>query len=403
MRRGKGVEWRSVAPWIVFAAVLLAETPILWPGRPVGDAFQFWYAGHLIAIGGSPYDPAAWTAATAYGPLASLVGDNCVDAGTASCLWLYPPWTALVFAPFGALPPETGIPLLRLAVLAAAIVACAVALRSHAGLSGMPLGIALTASALFQPFVISVRTGHPDGLPLLGAILAWRGLGGSVPAFSAGVALVALKPHLLIPFSIVCAVTLVRLRRWRLVATGVLTLGVLGAAGQAATASRALTLDSFMSGSDLKAGLDVATTWSLARAVTPGSVWPLAGALAVLACALIGWRATRRAPNGARDGVAFAALLAFSLAAAPYAHTYDHLLLLPALAIAVRAWPRSALAIVLVALLFPWLAHFVDLAVGSQAPSALVPWLFLALLLASVEVLRASDRAPQAHSAGSER
>lgn len=401
MRQGPGVGWRSFAPWAAFAAVLLAESPLLWPSRPIGDTFQFWYAGHLVATGGSPYDPAAWAAAAAYGSLASVVGGNCVDAGGAACLWLYPPWTALVFAPFGALAPETGIPLLRVAVLATAIAATAVALRGVP--TGMPLAVALAAGALFEPFVISVRAGHPDGLPLLGAVLAWRGLAGSVAAFSAGVALVALKPHLLIPFGVVCAVTLARRRRWRVAAAGVLTLVVLGVAGQAVTASRPLMLDAIVSASNLKAGLDNAATWSLARAVAPGGIWPLAGALAVLACALIGLKATRRAPEGARDGVVFAALLAFSLAAAPYAQTYDHLLLLPALAITMRAWPRSALAVGLVALLFPWLAHVVDLAVGSQAPSALVPWLFLVLLLASVEVLRAGDHAPQAHFVGGER
>ena len=103
--------------WMPLAAfVLLIYAPLLWPQIHVGDWFAFWYVGHLVANGGSPYDWTAWVpAAHDYGPLAHGIAVNSADGPSnaelrAGLQWLWPPIVGLALAPFGMLPLEVGIP-----------------------------------------------------------------------------------------------------------------------------------------------------------------------------------------------------------------------------------------------------------------------------------------------------
>ncbi|CAN5204876.1 hypothetical protein BH18CHL2_BH18CHL2_06600 [soil metagenome] len=96
--RAPGV--RSAALAVLAALIVLVA---LWPlAQPVeghGDTFQFWYAGHLIATGGSPYDQSAWPEAARYGHVAAYVATNCASPDSLQCVWAYPPLTAWLFAP----------------------------------------------------------------------------------------------------------------------------------------------------------------------------------------------------------------------------------------------------------------------------------------------------------------
>ena len=105
---------RRRLPFIALALVLLAELPILIP-PPFGltDHLLFWFAGHLAATGGSPYDAAAWAEAQrAYGSSHLL---RFIEQGDP--VWVYPAWSVLVFIPFGLLPYPLGPLVLHLAYI----------------------------------------------------------------------------------------------------------------------------------------------------------------------------------------------------------------------------------------------------------------------------------------------
>src|SRR2546428_608539 len=109
------------------AFVLLIYAPLPLPEGHVGDWFAFWYVGHHVANGGSPYDWTFWvSAARDSGPLAHGVAVNTgygpSDAELRAGLqWLWPPIVGLALVPFGLLPLEVGIPLLHIALLAVGI------------------------------------------------------------------------------------------------------------------------------------------------------------------------------------------------------------------------------------------------------------------------------------------
>src|SRR5436309_4060580 len=113
--------------WLGPILVLLIELPSLWTTPHVGEWFLFWYAGHVVSGGGSPYDPVNWLpAATDYGAVAHGVAINTahgLDLATlrTNSRWLWPPFGGLLLAPFGALPLEIGIPLLHLATIVVAV------------------------------------------------------------------------------------------------------------------------------------------------------------------------------------------------------------------------------------------------------------------------------------------
>src|SRR2546425_242499 len=89
---------RAHAPYLPLAVILAVFAPGVL-GELHGDWFQFWYAGHLIANGGSPYDQEAWIAAThQYGTPAASGAGNRGTAESAPCPWLYPPGGAVLLS-----------------------------------------------------------------------------------------------------------------------------------------------------------------------------------------------------------------------------------------------------------------------------------------------------------------
>lgn len=194
---------------------------------PANDKFWFWYAGHIVATGGSPYDPSLWSAAAAYGDVAVLVAGSCVDGTAPNCVWAYPPWTAWLFMPFGFLDPERGIAL-QSAFLFVAAGASLVLLAQEIRMSRPSAMFFLLASVGSAPFVWDSFLGHFEPLELAGAVLVARGLrtGGAAPTVGGGM-LLALKPHLSFLVVPVVIANLIARRRWRLLATTVLCFTIL--------------------------------------------------------------------------------------------------------------------------------------------------------------------------------
>ena len=382
-------------------AALIAESALLWP-PPFGltDHLVTWYVGHTIVTGGSPYDPAVWTEAAARYDSFHL---SELASGGGVGVWPYPPWTGLLFVPFGLLPVEIGPWALHVAYVASGIAAAILIARELPWRREASMTTALVALVAFEPFVVAARWGQFSGFLLLGVALLLAGLrSGATAPIVAGALLIATKPHLTVLIGIAAAWWLVRERRWRAL---VVTTAVIGAV---VAISWALYPDwtdaaTIGAGDRLAALPRFASTWAFAILVG-GRLWP-AVAAALIACA-IGCcvYALRASPPSLRIIASFVAAAVATLAITPYSLVYDHLLLAPGLAYAVlaadsaRAGVRIGmqLAVLVLGVITPWIVYLVVIFRPDQAPAGAVALVFAVLLLASARLLRsAHDRAPQ--------
>jgi hypothetical protein len=349
----------------------------------------------MIATGQSPYDRTSWEAVAAYGPEPGGLAANtaALNLRITNAVWLYPPQTAFLFAPFGALPYEVGVPLLHLFILLTGLLALAAG-AWVAGLRGVPLAFALTIAVVSQPFVISVRNGHPIGLLVLGAALVIVGIARRRDAPAAlGAALLTLKPQLVVIFALGAIASVVWRRDWRRLAAMALGTVLATLPFELATPFPVGTL--LASGGE-RLAVDLSTLPALARDL--GGDVPLVIALALVTAALCAV-AFVRAPSVLRPRVAFAVALIGSLALVPYAHDYDMLFALPAVfvALALAAGSRAGSAVALlgtIALVFvPWLLFYWWPLAGEPSrrflggPLGAVPVVF-ALALAAAAVAR---------------
>lgn len=386
--------------------VLAIEALVLWPlPYHIGDWFQFWYVGHITAQGLSPTDPNSWRDAVySYPP---YVNDFVVNAlagrtelfQTPSLFGLYPPWYVLLFLPFGLLPLEIGISLLHVTLIAAGVLGV-VWYVSRFELPPAVLALALALGVAIEPFALASRTGHFAGILFVGALFVLVALERTaVLPLIVGAFILSLKPHLSLVFAAIVVVMLVRRRAWRAIAATSAVLVAIVAAfyirypPPIGLATQAIVVQATID--------DSATTWSLAEAMLPGHGVAL-GVVAVLVAAGFAWWAVRSAPAALRTTVLVALSLALSLAASPYVHTYDQMLLVPALllplVLASRLPGPRRLAIgaatIIGAQVYPWFAYFSDVH-ARQAPTGAVPFIAIALVTVSV----ASSRSAPARTA----
>lgn len=375
-----------------FAIVVACIAALMSPSA--GDFFQFWFAGHLVATGASPYDQSEWLGAYArYGELASVVRHNCPTLDAPACRWVYPPWTGWLLAPFGLFDAPTGIALEGLAFLG--LLAAGVFLTVRAARIGPDwlLAVTLVALAVSAPFVTDAFGGHFDGLMLIGVWLVGAGLArGSALPLAVATPILALKPHLFLGLAPLVLVWLVRERQPRLVLLPVAVIAVLVAAGLVSD-SRALPA---ITAAGAKLGLVGGTTWSLAARA--GALAPFAAG-ALVALGALGVAATMRwSVREDRARLFVAAATAFSLVVAPYVQLYDHLLLVPAVALAVSFLASIgrrlvAIAIISAFVVAGWGAHALEQ--EGRTLAGLIPVAALLVLASSVlATRRAAPRVP---------
>ena len=195
-------------PWVFMGAVglvvaYLATAPLA--GRRDGDFIHFWVAGRLAARGGGAalYDQAAQLTVLRE----AFPGDALPAWGVqeeALGLFLYPPWTALLYAPAGLLP-------LRAAATVQAVMTVLMGLASAWLLRGLLADLGTGRSAhlspwalvllifLYPPFFYNFVVGQNAAWALV-ALLGWAWLARRGHPFWAGVALGALafKPSWLL-------------------------------------------------------------------------------------------------------------------------------------------------------------------------------------------------------------
>jgi Glycosyltransferase family 87 len=369
VRRGLPFIGLVLASW--FAWPIIPDKPQL------GDHFLFWFAGHLVLTGASPYDLSSWQLMGTYGPTPEGAAINVLYGFSDSQLenlWPHPPWTALVMMPFGALPLTAGV-LAWHAVLVIAGLAVLVAGAWSVGLRrGPALAVALAAVALSNPFVTALRTGHFDVLVVLGAVLLTIGLvRARPPLVVTGALLAVLKPHVILLVLPVAAWTLVRARAW---GTIVATIAPLGAMAAVTLAFVPLYLPSLVARLDVRLSNGLATTWELGRQLAPSQ--PLALAVLLILMAFVSAVVVDRAtPVERRTAVRMALAMALSLVIAPYANAYDGVLLAPLVFVAFGFLERRPIALAIagmaVVVLSWWLSVGLVADWGSQSATAIVP------------------------------
>lgn len=381
--------WSLIAPHLPLAVVLAIAMPLLWPATYLGDHFTFWAAGHIVAAGGSPYDPAAWSDGAIEAAVASgmVIDMRSVIARCCAVLWAYPPWTGLALAPFGALPYDIGVPLLHLTSFAAAAAAAIGLARALPWRHSATYALALALFALSEPFIVGVRGGHFVGVLLFGVYLVERGLRlDRAWPLVAGAVLLSLKPHPVLVLAVVVFGILVARRRWRQLAW---TSAVLAAIAAVATMRYPGSLVAMAAGSAERAGVGGTTLWTFVADTAGGSsiaVAALAAAGLCAACVV----SLRLVPRRFRVEALVAWALTVDLALVPYLQDHDDLLLIPALFLCLafaefgrhsRVWYVPAVVTAFV--VAPWLVQLVALAGGVALAGALPLVAAMALLIAS--------------------
>lgn len=392
---------RHRLPLLALLATLVAEAVVLWP-PPFGltDHVVLWVVGHLIAVGASPYDPSAWLQAAAELDAPHLRELTVPHAGRG--VWPYPPWTGLLFVPFGLLPVEIGTWALHVSYIAVGIAAAIALAQLFEWPSEAALARALVLFAAFQPFVIAARWGQFSAFVLVGVVLAFVGLRTHrAPLLAVAAILLAAKPHVTGLFALVVLVLLITDRAWRTTAAA--------AAGFGAIAAFAwLRYPEWLSASvpgigDRLAALGrFASTWSLARALG-GDHWLLLGAALELIVLGAGVLTVLWMPRASRRLAFLCVGLVLTSSLTPYIFSYDHLVLAPVAFVSLLAAqtatgaPRFAheSAVVAVVAVLPWAAFIYGVTQPTQAASGLVPILFGLLLLSSAILYRARVPSPQ--------
>lgn len=201
-------------PWLLAAALLLALAGlgcVLATNShlelPLNDFVQYWAAGRLNLAGENPYD------LTQLGAWEREAGRN------ADVLPMYnPPWVLPLVMPFALLPSQLAYVGWMIALIAALAYA-AVSLWKHYGGPANHVGAALVLTFLFVPTFLALLLAQISPLLLLGCVLFLqaerRGR-----HFLAGTAtvLLAIKPHLFMPFWVLLLFWSIDRRRWSILA-----------------------------------------------------------------------------------------------------------------------------------------------------------------------------------------
>lgn len=312
------------------------------PPAPYGladDWRVFYAAAHVVQAGGNPYDTAtihgAEQAAQHYANVQPSL-DDFTDV----------PVVALFLRAFAWLPYWSSFAVFTILGLCAAAAALAAWMRSAGWRSGMWLLAALCS----WPMLLGLFAGQFDALLLAGAVASCLALRrGHATVAGACMAVVLLKPHLLWPFPLLLAATLSgereQLVRFVTAAGSVIAAGL--AAGFLLVPGSASFFPHLL-GFGGRLGVvqpDLAGLPGLLARLPGGAVLGLGIAAAGAAIVLVGVVVTWRLARGHALSVRRAQLIPFAglavwLAAAPYAHPNDDVLLFPLVALLVGQHAR---------------------------------------------------------------
>ena len=330
---------RALLPLLPMFLAAVALWPVARPIEGVGDAFMFWFAGHQVATARSPYDQAAWVAAgPTYGVPATNVAQNCADAASASCAWVYPPAAGWLFAPFGAADVTSGVTGVEVFVVLTAFAGVIASVLVFGPATAGARAVVLVTAVASHPFVYDIHVGHFAGLELLGVVGIVVGLRGRAGGpLVLGILALSLKPHLFLVLAPLVLIVLVARGRWRAIASAGVALFVLLAA---AAILQPDAFSALLGRAGGKGDLTWSTSWALAQAILPAAPLVALGGLVGIA-ALAAVVVVRVTSPSDRDLSLVAVGTAMSLVVTPYDQPYDLMLLVPVIAFAARAVARA--------------------------------------------------------------
>jgi hypothetical protein len=367
---------------VALALGAIAASRALWYEST--DFFCMWQGARLLANGSDPYDETIWRGATG-----GLYPTPTGAVTTSSCpgRYGYPLWTALAMLPFGILPlPAAAVAWMGLSLLAVAIGAAASWRAVGGARKGLPLFITLVVTA--QPLWLLIIYGQITGimLGLVGLLGLFLARMKDVPAGIA-LGLLVFKPQIVGAFGPLVFLRSARTRPFVAVAS-LATLAVLAVATLAVAPGWPLEWLAELGGRRIRVSGLLPTAWGFSADLFGTLAFaPVLILAVVIGVALI----VRRIPGH----LEFAAIvLPLSLFVAPYAWSYDQLVLvLPwAMCVAVAARttgaPRVALLLMtaLVGAILPWSLYAIAFVRGLETANALIPALTALLVAGAVRL-----------------
>ena len=381
MPAGRRADLAYVAGVIAGIAFLAAAGAFAAQDRHVAardsDFAGVWAGARATADGHDPYDPLTWRS------VAAVYGTQAPD----TAVYGYPRWVTIALVPLALLPFELAATCWLVGGIALSVVAVRALLRAL--LPGAPLPHALIGGLLFvsQPGYQTVVNGQWTYVLLAAAVATLLQLRAGRPRVAAAAALGWLaKPQLFIGYALGGARRDRRFARWAaILAAAVVGASFVGAAGWAAAWSAYV------------APQRIAQPATIYAAATDVFGRP-AGLIVATLIVAIGIAVCLRQP--ARSDASLALWSIFSLAAAPYAWSYDLLLLIPGVVaaagvVARRDARRAAIMIEVFAVVFvlatPGL-YYLALLRGRETFSAVLP---LAAFIAAEAILWRETAAPR--------
>jgi len=336
--------------------------------------FPFIWAGPAAALRGiDPYDPALWPGTP----------ERLGAGGRREAVYDYPPWTTLALLPIGALPLEPAAAVWAyggLALAAAAMLALARASLQRAPLAALPIGFMVVAS---QPAIVNFYDGEMSFVLVAGMVAVTLGLARRWQLTAAiGLLALALKPTpFAIAFPAILRAGVARAQQRFLVA-------VVGA-GIASLVASFVAFPGWL-------GPYLATIQQARLANPKTTVLPFAlrelfgdtglvlGVIAVLALVALALRFDPRSESYVPAWLAVAPLVT------PYLHSYDQLVILVPLTIAIgtlgarsrrAAYGLAAFAFVDLVIVAAFLISDAGIALGRETLNAfaIAPLAMLAL------------------------
>ncbi|MFL6090592.1 MAG: glycosyltransferase family 87 protein [Aeromicrobium sp.] len=306
---------------LLAANIVLGHPPLTATGTAVlPDFLAYWTGGNLVADGHAAqlYDPAVQ---------AHLQRQAVPGVGDSLSWFVAPPFVALLYWPFGALPYPVAASLFTALSLAALYLVAQMLQPTVAGRADVPSRVFWVAAAASPAVFEALGAGQNSPCLLLLWVVALQQLrAGRDTTAGALLALSAFKPHLLLLIPIWFVVR----RNWRALggfaACGVVlfaaSLGFLPPHTFGAWRA-ALTSDTF--GQQVQVG----QTWkmeSLSALLTDVTGWSRMDAVVLAAGALVlAWWLPRLSPDPLRD---LAIVAAVTVACAPHVLLYDAVLLI---------------------------------------------------------------------------
>jgi hypothetical protein len=342
--------------WFLIAAPIVVFLAVLVAARIVGmmdyhhndnDFFTFWLAGHLVTLGGNPYDSAQW-----------IAGYHQFDIGYIPNhpIFLYPLTLALFMAPLGMLPFYNAylawVTVSQLMIIASLIILVSLENNPRAKFFFIPL---LGGIVLFRPTLLTLIQGQVGGFFLL-VLVCVAYLWQKGKWFSGGLllGLLALKPNLGLVILPLLTIWLLFQKQWRAI-FGTLTSGIFILIVGLLYNSRWVIQYWQVGNNKLTETIGrYPTIWELGALIgnnNPTARLIIGGVIALLI--LLGFCWTILRPRADRRPLSVLALtVTVALLVTPYSWTYDQLLLILPITMVILAMDQKRVRFPLTASIF---------------------------------------------------